>query len=93
MTEPQVRRTRLGGVPPAPSGTEDGAHGRLVAFNVDDPTDVIESEYAGRQAETDRGVGAEDCVEIPAVMRADLYARARRPHLKQRALDPNPHRR
>jgi len=41
-------------------GIENGSHGLLVAFDVDEATSLVEGERTGRQAEKDRGVSAHD---------------------------------
>lgn len=75
------------------SGVEDGSYGSFIAFDVDEPKGVVEGEHTRCQPQNDRGVSAHDGVEIAAIMRAHLDARARRAHLEQLVVDRDPHRR
>jgi hypothetical protein len=49
------------------------ARGRLIAFDLDEPKDLVEGEHARRQAENNRGVSTHDSIEISTIMQADLH--------------------
>lgn len=72
---------------------EDGSYGSFIAFDVDEPKGVVEGEPTRCQPEDDRGVSAQDGIEIATIMQAHFDARARRPHLEQLVVDRDPHRR
>jgi hypothetical protein len=72
---------------------EDGSHGGFVALEVDEPKRVVKGEHTRCQSENDRRVSAHDGVEIAAIVRVHLDARARRPHLEKLVVDRDPHRR
>src|SRR5205807_5036354 len=56
---------------------EDGSHGGFVALEVDEPNGVVKGEHTRRQSKNDRRVSAHDGVEIAAIVRVHLDARAR----------------
>src|SRR5438445_1454427 len=72
---------------------EGGSYGGFVALEFDEPKGVVEGEHTGRQSENDRRVRAHDGVEIAAIVRVHLDARARCPHLEKLVVDRDPDRR
>ena len=62
-------------------------------LEVDEPKGVVKGEHTRRQSENDRRVSAHDGVEIAAIVRVHLDARARRPHLEKLVVDRDPDRR
>jgi transposase-like protein len=61
---------------PTTAGTnqEQGSYGGFIAFDVDEAADVVEVEHARRQSENDLRFGAQDGIEMAAVMRTHLCA-------------------
>lgn len=68
-------------------------HSSFVALYVDEPNGVVKGEHTRRESENDRGVGAHDGIEIPAIVRVHFDARGRRPHLENLGVDRDPDRR
>jgi hypothetical protein len=60
---------------------EDGSRGTLIAFDVNEPQDVVDGEHARRQPENYRGVTAHNGVELATVMPAHLKTCVRCPNL------------
>ncbi len=71
---------------------EDGSYSGFVALEVDEPKGVVKGEHTRRQSENDRRVSAHDGVEIAAIVRVHLDARACRPHLENLVVDRDPDR-
>jgi hypothetical protein len=60
---------------------EDGSHGSFIAFDVDEPQDVVDGKHARRQPENHWGVIAYNGVELATVMPTHLKTCVRCPNL------------